>query len=90
MQRANHITLGIFSLNTTLEITATKRGYANQIVHANPESIYLNALNRNIDENENIIPNINNAKNSFKDILNEVFLNIFNHNPYIKTANKYL
>ena len=82
--------LGKRSLKNILEIKATISGYANKIVHANPDGIYVKAPNKNTDDRENIIPNTNNINNSFKDILKDVCLNNLSHNPYIKTANKYL
>ena len=73
--------MGKCSLKNNLEIKATISGYANEIVHAKPDGIYVKAPNKNTDEKENIIPNTNNINNSFKDILKEVCLNNLSHKP---------
>jgi hypothetical protein len=60
-KRASHIILGKCSLKIILEIKATISGYANKIVHANPDGIYVKAPNKNTEDRENIIPKNHNG-----------------------------
>lgn len=71
----------IFSLKNIAIIIATMIGYIKRIVQAIPASIYLKASKRVRDDNEKKIARINSGRNSFSEILREIFLIKVNHSP---------
>ena len=63
-----------FSLKNIAIIIATIAGYTNKIVHAIPDSMYLNETNNVIDDNEKVKPKINKVIASFLFIFKDIFL----------------
>ena len=75
---ANITDIVSFSLKNKLIIIATITGYINRIVHAIPESIYLNAENKVKDESEKFNPKNKNENISDFETFNDNFLKNFN------------